>query len=31
VLLAVYYFDLRIRHEGFVLEAELERVAASPA
>ena len=31
VLLAVYYFDLRIRHEGFDLEAELERVAASPA
>jgi hypothetical protein len=31
VLLAVYYFDLRIRREGYDLEAELERVAVSPA
>ncbi len=28
VLLAVYYFDVRIRHEGFDLEAALERLAA---
>jgi hypothetical protein len=29
VLIAVYYFDVRIRREGFDLEAELERI--SPA
>ncbi|MBV8490882.1 MAG: hypothetical protein JO199_10175 [Candidatus Eremiobacteraeota bacterium] len=27
VLLAVYYFDVRIRHEGFDLEASLDRLA----
>lgn len=27
VLIAVYYFDVRIRREGFDLEAELERLA----
>jgi hypothetical protein len=31
VLLAVYYFDVRIRREGYDLEAELERVAVFPA
>jgi hypothetical protein len=30
VLLAVYYFDVRIRREGYDLEAELERVTAPP-
>jgi hypothetical protein len=35
VLIAIYYFDVRIRREGFDLEAELERIspaaAAAPA
>jgi hypothetical protein len=31
VLLAVYYFDVRIRREGYDLETELERVVVSPA
>lgn len=31
VLLAVYYFDVRIRREGFDLEANLERLAADAA
>lgn len=31
VLVAVYYFDVRIRREGYDLEAELERIAAAPA
>ena len=29
VLLAVYYFDVRIRREGFDLEASLERLSAT--
>ena len=29
VLLAVYYFDVRIRREGFDLEAGLERLVES--
>jgi hypothetical protein len=29
VLLAVYYFDVRIRREGFDLEASLERLSAA--
>jgi len=28
VLLAIYYFDVRIRHEGFDLETSLERLTA---
>jgi hypothetical protein len=32
VLLAIYYFDVRIRREAFDLEASLERLtAAQPA
>ena len=31
VLVAVYYFDVRIRREGFDLEAELERISPAPA
>jgi hypothetical protein len=31
VLIAVYYFDVRIRREGFDLEAELERITPAPA
>lgn len=31
VLVAVYYFDVRIRREGYDLEAEIERIAATPA
>jgi len=31
VLAAVYYFDVRIRREGYDLETELERIAAAPA
>jgi hypothetical protein len=31
VLIAVYYFDVRIRREGFDLEAELARIAPAPA
>lgn len=31
VLIAVYYFDVRIRREGYDLEAEIERIAASGA
>jgi hypothetical protein len=30
VLLAIYYFDVRIRREGFEIEAELDRLADSP-
>lgn len=30
VLVAVYYFDVRIRREGYDLEAEIERIAAAP-
>ncbi len=30
VLVAVYYFDVRIRREGYDLEAEIERIAATP-
>lgn len=30
VLIAVYYFDVRIRREGFDLEAELERMTPAP-
>jgi ABC-type glycerol-3-phosphate transport system permease component len=30
VLIAVYYFDVRIRHEAFDLESELERLSAGP-
>ena len=29
VLIAVYYFDVRIRREGFDLEAELERISSA--
>lgn len=29
VLIAVYYFDVRIRREGYDLEAEIERIAAA--
>jgi hypothetical protein len=31
VLLAVYYFDVRIRREGYEIEAELDRLAGTPA
>jgi hypothetical protein len=32
ILLAIYYFDVRIRREAFDLEASLERLtAAQPA
>jgi hypothetical protein len=31
VLLAIYYFDVRIRREGFEIETELDRLAAEPA
>jgi hypothetical protein len=30
ILLAVYYFDVRIRREGFDLEANLERLSGAP-
>ncbi len=30
VLIAVYYFDVRIRREGYDLEAEIERIASAP-
>ncbi|MBV8374181.1 MAG: hypothetical protein JO302_01620 [Candidatus Eremiobacteraeota bacterium] len=30
VLLAIYYFDVRIRREGFEIEAELDRLADTP-
>ena len=30
VLIAVYYFDVRIRREGYDLEAEMERIASPP-
>ena len=30
VLIAVYYFDVRIRREGYDLEAELERMTEAP-
>jgi hypothetical protein len=29
VLLAIYYFDVRIRREGFDLESSLERLAGA--
>jgi hypothetical protein len=31
VLMAIYYFDVRIRHEAFDLEASLERLSGAPA
>jgi hypothetical protein len=31
VLIAVYYFDVRIRREGYDLEAELERMTEAPS
>ena len=30
VLIAVYYFDVRIRREGYDLQAEIERIASPP-
>ena len=30
VLIAVYYFDVRIRREGYDLQAEIERIASAP-
>jgi hypothetical protein len=30
VLLAIYYFDVRIRREGFEIESELDRLTESP-